>query len=510
MMGESPFISVIMKKILFILFLPILLHAEDSHVVQSSESFGRLKNELESMKSQFNQKELNALWKKANRIAEINDRCSSIQLTEKIDDECSQFFKVELPAFEEEFMRVSGEIRIGSIKIAKNVRERAFQISACSEAMAALFISKGSLMRLDGEFTNLEPLDLEGDNIQADYEFVLSFDKKKINIIIDLANKWLKKCGDVVLSKDGDFAPLFKTSLNMLNDSISKKTDIDISVQISYDELIFDDFDTLGGNYYVNGKSIFSSRGTSTGAYLIINPQKRTVKFPEESASYTQYFKGSEKFIGVSDFSGRWIVNTKKMEKRRLAIEERKEHERMRNEKKKAQKKLMKRYTLITDQRDGTKYKTIKIGQTQWFAENLNINLNGSSCYNNQNSYCNKYGRLYQWKTAKNACPDGWRLPTTVEYSNLLNSIRGSDLLKANNSDWMGSVDENDEILFSALPAGYTTSTGTFTSSGASTRFWTSTEYQGIRAYYFSIDNDDAEIKYGLKQSQYSVRCVKK
>ncbi|MDR2692779.1 MAG: hypothetical protein LBB74_00995 [Chitinispirillales bacterium] len=43
-------------------------------------------------------------------------------------------------------------------------------------------------------------------------------------------------------------------------------------------------------------------------------------------------------------------------------------------------------------------------------AENLNINTGaGSMCYNDNNSYCDKYGRLYTWNAAKTVCPSGIR-----------------------------------------------------------------------------------------------------
>jgi len=50
-----------------------------------------------------------------------------------------------------------------------------------------------------------------------------------------------------------------------------------------------------------------------------------------------------------------------------------------------------------------------------WMAENLNFNAPGSVCYNKDESNCTTYGRLYDFETAKTACPSGWRLPTSNE-----------------------------------------------------------------------------------------------
>jgi len=51
-----------------------------------------------------------------------------------------------------------------------------------------------------------------------------------------------------------------------------------------------------------------------------------------------------------------------------------------------------------------------------WMAQNLNWDAPaGSVCYGNDETNCATYGRLYDFETAKTACPSGWRLPVEGE-----------------------------------------------------------------------------------------------
>ncbi len=167
----------------------------------------------------------------------------------------------------------------------------------------------------------------------------------------------------------------------------------------------------------------------------------------------------------------------------------------------------------FTDSRDGKKYKTVKIGEQVWMAENLNFKIKDSWCYDNKTSNCKKYGRLYFPETAKKACPAGWRLPSVQEYEILFENVGGrlnaGRTLKAK-SGWNKNVEGSDDFAFSALPAGTFVYDGEgFGGKGKYTGFLS---YLGDGTYAMSITNDDPWISYESAVDfvdGYSVRCIK-
>jgi len=178
----------------------------------------------------------------------------------------------------------------------------------------------------------------------------------------------------------------------------------------------------------------------------------------------------------------------------------------------------------FTDARDNKTYKTVKLDNQTWMAENLNYNADGSKCYENQESNCQKYGRLYNWETAKSACPKSWHLPSDAEWKELqvLVDLAGSGGKRAGNvlkasSGWNEDGNGVDAAGFSALPGGYYDDNySSFKNVGSFGGWWTATEDKNdSRAYgrYMSYYDENVAKYYNgysfYKSGLYSVRCVK-
>ncbi len=164
----------------------------------------------------------------------------------------------------------------------------------------------------------------------------------------------------------------------------------------------------------------------------------------------------------------------------------------------------------LKDSRDGQTYKTVQIGNQTWMAENLNYKAGESKCYDNKKSNCKKYGRLYTWDEALNACPSGWHLPSKEEFETLLSNVGFSGKQRGENLRAASWENGADKFGFSALPAGYYDSLiEKFNHLGYTTYFWSSTERDSNFAYNLYINDTIAYVSdIGMNYDVYSVRCL--
>ncbi|MCQ2124633.1 MAG: hypothetical protein MJZ25_10655, partial [Fibrobacter sp.] len=163
----------------------------------------------------------------------------------------------------------------------------------------------------------------------------------------------------------------------------------------------------------------------------------------------------------------------------------------------------------LKDSRDGKTYKTVKIGDQVWMAENLNYKTSESYCYDNKEGNCKKYGRLYTWDDAKKACPAGWSLPSEEDLEILQFAVDTSEAERSPNLRARSWDNGLDKFGFSALPAGnYYSIHKEFSDLGDHTYFWSSTERNSFDAYSLSIYDGGAGVNYRAKYYGYSVRCL--
>jgi len=159
---------------------------------------------------------------------------------------------------------------------------------------------------------------------------------------------------------------------------------------------------------------------------------------------------------------------------------------------------------------------TVEIGSQIWMAENLNCDVTGSLCYDNDPDNCSKYGRLYDWATAMDVCPPNWHIPSAAEWSTLVNYVendRGCSncagrYLKSS-SDWNEGGDGTDDFEFSALPGGASSLIGNFYGIGDNGHWWSR---EGSIHAYIQIMFYNHEVAYWHdynKSNLFSVRCIK-
>jgi uncharacterized protein (TIGR02145 family) len=177
--------------------------------------------------------------------------------------------------------------------------------------------------------------------------------------------------------------------------------------------------------------------------------------------------------------------------------------------------------TLI-DSRDGKVYKTIKIGDQIWMAQNLNYKTIAYCwCFNDDTTNCDKYGRLYRWEAAMKACPSGWHLPSEDEWDILIGFLGGRKVAGGKMKSTTGWEKDKGNATnssgFSALPAGQGVNTGFGIGGnmgiGLIAVWWTSTKPElsfSPVCCYVNYFNGDKVTKGSEKTNlQFSVRCVK-
>jgi uncharacterized protein (TIGR02145 family) len=213
---------------------------------------------------------------------------------------------------------------------------------------------------------------------------------------------------------------------------------------------------------------------------------------------------------------------------------------------------------------DGNVYKTLKIGNQCWMRENLRCEhypdgsdvLEGTTIstttgyrYNYTTSTIpfEQRGYYYNWAAVMNGatsstanpsgvqgiCPDGWHVPSTSEWNQLINYVRSQSLYVcgsnnnnvakalASTTGWYSDATEcavgnnqsaNNSTGFGAVPAGscYESSND---EAGYGASFWSSSQYESdpSKAYDHNLIYNDVAARryYDYKSYGFSVRCLR-
>lgn len=163
---------------------------------------------------------------------------------------------------------------------------------------------------------------------------------------------------------------------------------------------------------------------------------------------------------------------------------------------------------------------TVKIGDQVWTTRNLDIDVDGARCYNDDPENCEKKGRLYTWSMAmqveskydseelgeivlpyRGICPEGSHLPSHEEWSKL--------------SEYLNQHPEYMDYFINQV-GGFYWYEGYYKNEDSETLFWSSTEYDvSGTGYSFgyawlwafrkngTIDTDNSH-----KTTAASVRCI--
>ncbi len=197
-------------------------------------------------------------------------------------------------------------------------------------------------------------------------------------------------------------------------------------------------------------------------------------------------------------------------------------------------------YGTLTDI-DGNKYKTVTIGDQTWMAENLKttryndgteipmvmvdtlwgqLTTAGFCWYsNNPSKYKKAYGALYNWYAVANdslsIAPEGWHVPTDVEWAALETYLGGKDICGAYMKSTMGwnspNTGADNSSGFTGIAGGFRDNkTGEFHNVDRYGWWWSATNSGASNAWYHGLGFDYEYVNrwaYG-KNHGMSVRCI--
>ncbi|MGB5289525.1 MAG: FISUMP domain-containing protein [Ignavibacteriaceae bacterium] len=183
----------------------------------------------------------------------------------------------------------------------------------------------------------------------------------------------------------------------------------------------------------------------------------------------------------------------------------------------------------------GKDYNTVLIGDQCWLKENLDVGTMINStihstndsiiekyCYDNLPANCDTYGGLYQWNEAmqyvqtegaQGICPEGWHIPTEVEFNDLYSAVGGDGNAIKAIGQGSGSGAGTNTSGFSALLGGNKETSSSFMHLLMRGHFWSSSlrvsDSYVYRIYLWDDRPDISPFRSPVATYGFSVRCIK-
>ena len=152
----------------------------------------------------------------------------------------------------------------------------------------------------------------------------------------------------------------------------------------------------------------------------------------------------------------------------------------------------------------------------QWMTKNLDVNATPSYCYEDAESNCGRYGRLYTWESAQRVCQslgEGWRLPTDDDWRQLAKHYGGV----SQDSDDKGKAAYKALLAggssgFDAVLGGGRSPEGQYERLEAHGFYWTASQIDAATGWSYNFGRGGQALHRqdgGEKQRALSVRCVR-
>ena len=152
----------------------------------------------------------------------------------------------------------------------------------------------------------------------------------------------------------------------------------------------------------------------------------------------------------------------------------------------------------------------------QWMTENLKVVVNASYCYDDSQENCRRYGRLYTWESAQQACRalgDGWRLPTNDEWAQMAKPYGGvrDDSADGGKAAYKALI-ASGPSGFNVVYGGGRSTNGEYARLEAHGFYWTASESSSTHAWLYNLGKNGQILnrhENGEKQDAFAVRCVR-